>query len=160
MGKDLLLLGESLDGEQGADHHGDGDGQHNDPVLDEACQNVGHGGHTGHGQRVRQLGGHMVHMVTLSTGRGHDGGVGNGRAVIAADSTRQAGRHGNDHDLALARKYSGHDGQQNAERAPGCTGGKCQTQCDQEDHSRQENGQGFSSAADGQLYKDVSIFPL
>ena len=59
----------------------------------------------------------MHDMVALGASRRHDGGVGNGRAVVAADSAGHAGRHGDDRHVG-ARYCRENDRYEYSERTP------------------------------------------
>ena len=85
-------------------------------------------------------------MAAVGTRRGHDGGVGDGGAVIAADSAGQAGRDGDDQHFAF-RECVAHDGDQNGEGSPARAGGKGQEHRHQEDDHRQQILQRRSGAA-------------
>ena len=67
----------------------------------------------------------MVDVVALGARRGHDGGVGDGRAVVAGHRAGHAGGDGNDHDLIvqIALESVDHNGDQDAEGTPGGAGG-------------------------------------
>ena len=114
--------------------------------LGQAGDHIARGGTGCGGNGVGQLGGNMVHMAAMRTGRGHDGGVGNGRAVVAAHSAGQAGRNGDHQHLAL-RESVADNGDQDGEGAPGGAGGKGQEHRHQEDDDRQQVLQGGSGAA-------------
>ena len=91
-------------------HHHDANGERQDAggaeVDQQAGRHIGQEGDDGAGDGVGQLGGNMVHMVALSTGRGHDGGIGDGGAVVTA---HRAGHAGGDTDDAQ-RVLQGEDG--------------------------------------------------
>ena len=77
-------------------------------------------------------------MVAHRTGRGHDGRVGDGRAVVAEHGAGQARGHADDKQLARRVEHVGDDRQQDAERAPARAGGEAQHTGDDEDDRRQE----------------------
>ena len=85
-------------------------------------------------------------MAAMGTRRGHDGGVGDGGAVVAAHGAGQAGRDGDDQHFAF-RECVAHDGDQNGEGSPARAGGKGQEHRHQEDDHRQQVLQGGSGAA-------------
>src|SRR5699024_1018285 len=107
-------------------------------------------GDGGHGHRVGHLGGHVVQVVALSAGGRHDGGVGDGGAVVAHDRAAQGGADAHHQDGHFVQSLSGqvveaaggedlqHDGQQDAEGAPGGAGGEAQAAGDQEHHGGKE----------------------
>ena len=81
-------------------YHGDHSNQQvEDHVLQERRQNVVDETNRGHSQGIGQLGGHMVQVITLRAGGGHDGGVGDGRAVVAHNRAAQSGSDGNHQHL-------------------------------------------------------------
>ena len=104
----------------------------------------------------------MVDMVALTTGGSHDGGVGNGGAVVTADSAGQAGTDG-DHQHLRHGSLTGsvvdgginldHDGDEDTEGAPGSTGSEGQTHTDQEDDSGQEVSQTAGGLTDKLSHK-------
>ena len=107
--------------------------------LDEAGDDVGDKGYPGGSDRIGQLGHHMVDMLTLSPGRRHDGGVGDGRAVISADGSCHTGGDRDDHKLRIAAfKHGHHDGDQDSKGSPGGAGGKGQETSHHEDDGRKE----------------------
>lgn len=70
-------------------------------------------------------------MVAHRTGGGHDGRVGNGRAVVAEHGAGQARGHADDEQAARRVEHIGDDRQQDAERAPARAGGEAQHTGDQ-----------------------------
>ena len=82
-------------------------------------------------------------MVALCTRGCEDGRIRNRRDVVAADRTRQAGCHGHDqHGGRCIAEYRNSDRDQDAERAPGGTGGKGQTERDEEEYRWHEHTDG------------------
>ena len=80
----LMLLGhDGPDDQQGSDHQRRRDDEADDHVLDQAGQDEADEGNAGHGQRIGDLGEHMVQVVAVSTSGSHDGGIGDGGAVVA-----------------------------------------------------------------------------
>ena len=113
----LLVLVNELEEEQRTDHQYDTDRQRDEPALDKAGYDKADERYRGNGDRVRQLSRYVVDVVTLRTRRGHDGGVGNGRAVVAAYSARETG--GDTDDLQLAVREDGqNDRNEDTEGAP------------------------------------------
>ena len=106
----------------------------------------------GHGDGIGQLGGHMVHMAAMGARRGHDGGIGDGGAVVAADRAGQARRDGDDQHLAL-REGVADDGDQDGEGAPRSAGGKGEEDRHEEDDGGQQVLQGRRRAV--QQVRDV-----
>ena len=96
-----------------------------------------------HGQRIGDLGEHMVQVVAVGTGRSHDGGIGDGGAVVAHNAAG-AGRRQTDgaqHRLLIVVEHLDHDGGHDADGAPGGTGGEADGRTDDEDHGGQELSQ-------------------
>ena len=63
----------SANNEEGADHQHDADGKADDPVLDEACERKAHKAQAGDGDGVGKLRCHVIDVLALRTGGGHDG---------------------------------------------------------------------------------------
>lgn len=53
------------------------DRKYDNRILHESCNHIGHEGNCCNQNRIRQLSGYMVNMITLSTCRCHDCGIGN-----------------------------------------------------------------------------------
>ena len=85
----------------------------------------------------------MVNVVAVCAGGRHDGGVGDGGAVVAADRTGETG--GNAHDLQVGSRVEDrkHDGDEDAEGAPARAGGEGQQAGDHEDDSGQQHEETF-----------------
>ena len=82
----------------------------------------------------------MVEVVTLCARRGEDGGVGDGRGVVAGNSTREDGGDGDDEDVRCALSEDGdRDRDEDAERAPARPCGKGEPRRDEEEERRQEH---------------------
>ena len=82
----------------------------------------------------------MVQVVTLRTGRRHDGRIGDRGAVVAADSAGHACGHGDDHQLIVCCLEAGNDDRdQDTEGSPAGTGREGEAYRDQEDDERQES---------------------
>ena len=80
---------------------------------------------------------------TVHPADARDGRIRNRRNVVAADRTGQAGCHGHDqHGGRCIAEYRNSDRDQDAERAPGGTGGKGQTKRDEEEYRRHEHTDG------------------
>ena len=98
----------------------------------------------------------MVHVVALCTGGRHNGGVGNGGAVIAADGTGHAGGHTDDaHGRGQIEDIQG-NGNQNAESAPAGAGGKGQKCADDENNGGEQRLESGGGALDGGGNEDTS----
>ena len=89
--------------------------------------------------------GHMVDMVTLRPGRGHNGGVGDGGAVVAAHRARHTGGDADDGQGLAHGEHALDDGDEDAEGAPGGSSGKGQ----QAAHREYDNGQQNLNAGGG-----------
>lgn len=105
------------------------------------------------GDGIGQLGGHMIHMVALSAGRGHDGGVGDGGAVVAANRTSHTGGNADDAHRILQGEDCHSDGDQDAEGTPRSTGSKRQETADQKDDGGQEEGKVLGIGLDKVIHK-------
>ena len=131
------------DHKQRADHQHDADGQAQQArgphAHQDARDEVGDAGHHRAGDGVRQLCGHMVYVVALGARGGHDGGVGDGGAVVAADRARHAGGDADDGHGVVHGEDVLHDGNQDAEGAPGGAGGEGQQAADGEHDQRQDH---------------------
>ena len=98
-------------------------------------------------------------MVALCTRRCEDGRIRNRRNVVAADRTGQAGCHGHDqHGGRCIAEYRNSNRDQDAERAPGGTGRKGQTERDEEEYRRHEHtDSGFRIHHRGYEAADVEV---
>ena len=151
----MLLGHDGLDDQQGGHHQHRGDDEADDHVLDQAGQNEADKGDASHGQRIGDLGEHMVQVVAVGTGRSHDGGIRDGGAVVAHNAAG-AGRRQTDgaqHRLLIVVEYLDHDGGHDADGAPGGTGGEADGRADDEDHGGQELSQaaGAGHGADDEV---------
>ena len=117
--------------------------QADDHVLDQTGQNEADEGHTGQSQSIGDLGEHVVQVVAVRTGRSHDGGIGDGGAVVAHNAAGAGSRQtdGAQDGLGVIVKHLDNDGSHDADGAPGGTGGEADGSTDDEDHSGQELGQ-------------------
>ena len=82
----------------------------------------------------------MVQVEAVGTGRSHDGGIGNGGAVVAHNAAG-AGRRQTDgaqHRLLIVVEHLDHDGGHDADGAPGGTGGEANEAGHDEDDGGQE----------------------
>ena len=102
--------------------------------MEESGDDVAHETDRRHGNGVGELCRNVVDVLDLRPGGGHNRGVGNGGAVVAADGTRQAGRNADNHEGVIVGENRGDNGNQDAERAPGGTGGEGQYAGDEENH--------------------------
>ena len=87
-------------------------------------------------------------MIALGTRGGHDGGIGNGGAVVAADSAGHAGGDGDNHELIghIRAEHVHDDGDQDAEGAPARSGGESEEHGDKEDDGGQHDHETAGSA--------------
>ena len=139
----MLLGHDGPDDQQGGDHQRRRDDEADDHVLDQAGQDEADEGNAGHGQRIGDLGEHMVQVIAVCAGRSHDGGVGDGGAVVAHNAAG-AGRRQTDgaqDGVGVEVEHLDHDGGHDADGAPGGTGGEADGRADDEDHGGQELGQ-------------------
>ena len=88
----------------------------------------------------------MLNVVAVCTGRGHDGRVRNGGAVVAADSAGKARRDTDHEQVGSVSKDGEYNGDQDAEGAPAGAGGESQTDRDEEDDRREHGEQAVSRA--------------
>ena len=137
----------SFNQEQEQKQNQQSEGQGDQSALGKAGHKVTHKRDQRGSGGVGQLGGHMVHMIALRPGRGHNGSVRDRGAVVSADRSRHAGGNGDDHHPVvgvLEGLY--YNGDQNTEGSPGGAGGKRQQAADQEDNGRQEIHQSYGGA--------------
>ena len=93
------------------------------------------------GQGVRQLRCNVVDVVTMCAGRRQDGGVGDGRTVVAAHRASHDGGHTRDNQGGIDFDcHRGSNRQHNAERPPACACGKRHYAGEQEENDGQEAG--------------------
>ena len=115
-------------------------------AVGEAGHQVAHYAAAAHQQCVGQLGGHVLHVHAARARTGQDGGVGDGRAVVAHDAAAQGGGQGDDQQMgADGRGNRYDDGDQDAEGAPGCAGGKAE----ERGHHKHDDGQQAAGDAAG-----------
>lgn len=81
----------------------------------------------------------MVHVVALGAGGGHDGGVGDRGAVVAADGAGHTGGDADDGHGVVHLKHALNNGDQDAEGAPAGAGGEGQEAAHHEHDHRQEH---------------------
>ena len=142
----LLADGGAQD-EQNHDGHYDADRQADPCALDEARDDEVDKAYERNGDRVGQLSPDVLNVVAVSAGGGHDGRVGNGGAVVAADSAREAGGDA-DHQQRIADLEDGQDdGDEDAEGSPARAGRKGQqagdNEYDRREHVEQARGGGL-----------------
>ena len=80
----------------------------------------------------------MVDVVTLRTCGSHDGRVGNGGAVVAANGTCHTSGNRNDGDRFACRENAENYRNENTECTPRCAGREGESDCDSEDYSGKE----------------------
>ena len=117
-----LRFRELLDEEQDDQHHDDGDREDHEPVLNQTGQHEADERHDRDRDRVRQLRLDVVDVFAAGTCGGHDGRIGNRRAVVAADSASQAGGHTDEQQRAGRIEDVDDNRNQNTECAPRRTG--------------------------------------
>ena len=88
----------------------------------------------------------MVDMVTLGTGGGHDGGVGDGGAVVSAHRAGHTGGDADDGQRVVHGKYVLDNGDQDAEGTPAGAGGKGQQTAHHEYDDGQQHLQALGAA--------------
>ena len=140
----MLLGGDSLDHQQGADHQDDGDDHADHNVLHQTGDDEADEGHGSHGDAIGDLGGHVVQVEAVGTGGSHDGGVGDGGQVVAAHTASAGGSQadGQQGGLIIPVKHGADQGDHDADGAPGGTGGEANEAGHDEDDGGQELGQG------------------
>ena len=122
--------------------------EHDPCVGDKTRQQEADKGDDRDGDCVGQLGLDVLDVVAVCAGRGHDGRVGDGGAVVAADSAGQACGDA-DHQQRIADLEDGqNNGDQDAEGAPACAGRESEQAGNDEDdrreHAEQTGGSGPS----------------
>ena len=123
------------------------------PVFGKAGDQVANSTHGNDHKGVLHLGLHMVDMVGLGTGAGHDGSIRNRRNMVTADSTSQDSRYRNDHHGRVQfSKHVDHDGHKNSKGAPAGAGRKGNKNCNAEDNQRHKVHQA-GIQIDGRTYK-------
>ena len=149
-----MAVGDGTDDEQCSQHKHDADGQDDEGIGDKAGDDVGEEGNNGNGSGVGELRRYVVEVVALGTGGGHDGGIADGRNVVAENRTGEAGGNAYDHQGEVGLKDLGDDGDEDAEGTPGGTGGKRQTAGYEEDHG----GEQAVKAAGGAVHEPGDKF--
>ena len=141
-------------------HQSEGEDQADNHILDEASEDVSHKGNSGSGHSVGQLSLNVVQVVALATGRSHDGGIGDGGAVVAADGTGHTSGNQDGTDGLIAGleantdfgESSNDDGDQDTESTPGSTGSEGHDTGDDEDdggqHGHHTTGEAFNQSSD------------
>ena len=137
LGSNTAVSGDKLDHKQGSDHQHDTDRQSDVPALDKARDDEADERDRRDRDRVRQLRTDVVDVVALRTRGGHDGGIGDRGAVVAADSARETSGDTDDLQLA-AREDRQNDRDQDTEGTPGGTGRESEQARYQEDDGGQE----------------------
>lgn len=148
-----LLGSDPLENEEYSQHHGDCDEQANPGIADETGNDECHKGYSCYGQCIGQLSGNVVNVITLSTGRCHDGSIRNGGAVIAAYCACHAGGNADDAKGIGEGEYFQSNGDQYAEGAPAGACCKGQEAADKE----HDGGQEGLEAGGGALYNACNI---
>ena len=89
----LLFLGDKIDYKDRSNGKNDADGEADPGVGHKSCDDEHQKGDSRYGDRVGKLGGNVINVVALRTCRSHYGGVGNGGAMVTADSACKACRN-------------------------------------------------------------------
>ena len=136
----VLTGDDRLDDKERTDHQRDGDDEVDDDVLDQAREDEAHERDACHSQRVGNLREHMVQVEAVRAGGGHDGGVGDGGAVVAhyAAGAGRGQTDGAENRLDVIVEDGDDDGSHDADGAPRGAGGEANGRADQEDHGREE----------------------
>ena len=90
----------------------------------------------------------MVHMVALGAGGGHDGGIGDGGAVVTTHGAGHAGGDAHDGQRVIHGEHVLNDGNQHTEGAPAGTGGESQQAADDKHQRRQQHLHTLGAAPD------------
>ena len=140
--------------EQGQ-HHDDKTGPEADgQALAEACHNIADKAADGNNAGIGHLRGDVFDMRTGRAGAGQNGGVRNGRTVVAEDAARKGGGQGDQHQAAVGVDdlRHGHDnGDQDAEGSPGSAGGEAE-------EARQNEDDGGEKAAGKAAVGNINLF--
>ena len=80
----MLLTNNNTNHQQSSDHQDDSDNHADHNILHQTGDEEADEGNGSHGHAVGNLGGHMVQVEAVGTGRSHDGGIGDGGQVVAA----------------------------------------------------------------------------
>ena len=95
----------------------------------------------------------MVNVVAVCTCGCHDGGIGDGGAVVTAYSACETSGNTNEYKLVAFGEYCENDRNENTEGTPGCTGGECENASDKEDNRGKERGKRCREAFHGGFYE-------
>ena len=115
----MLFICKRLDRKEYANGEYCHNGKHDVPLGDECEENVSYEGDACNGERIGKLRGYVGHMVALCAGAGHDGSIGDGRAVVAANASCKACRHTYDEKGIVCREDRRYDGDKDTEGSPG-----------------------------------------
>ena len=99
-----LFLRYNTHGKQRCDHQRQRDRQDNQCVRDKACDDIPDKADGCRNDGIGKLRGNVRHMIALSAGRGHDGGIGNRGAVVAADRACHTGGDADDTERIAERE--------------------------------------------------------
>ena len=91
----------------------------------------------------------MGHMVALSAGGGHDGGIRDRGAVVPEHGAGKAGGDADNEQGAVGGENIGDDGDENAEGAPACAGGEAE----QTGHKEDDGGKKAEKSPGGAVHK-------
>ena len=142
----IRILGDHLQNECGCNREDNAEREADPDVLNEAGDDEHHEGDAGNGESVRNLSGNVSEVVALCARRGHDGRVGDGGAMVTANSACKASGHTDDEELAAFGEDGNDDRNENTEGAPGRTGRECKEASYDEDDGGEEVCETFSSA--------------
>ena len=119
---------------------------------------VTHGRTEGDGQRIGQLGHHVIDVMAAGAGGREDAGTGDGRAVITEHGARQhSGQHRQHQaDVAGGGHVAG-ERQHDAEGTPAGTGGKGHGAGEDEYHSRQHFDRQIAIGHGGQVLAGLNV---
>ena len=137
-----FFLGYHLNNKECSDSQDYTDGEADPSGLDEACKDEHHEGDRRHGDSVGELGGNVVNVVTLRTCRCHNRGIGDGGAVVAADSTRETCGDTDELEGIAGLEYAEDDGNKDSEGTPAGSGCERNKASNEENDSGKESGEG------------------
>ena len=112
--------------------------EHNKPVTDNSRQQESDKGNSRNDTYIRQLCRNVGDMIALCTRRRHHSRIRNGGTVVTADSPGKTCRHADEEQRAFRRENTADNGNENTERPPGCSRGKCQQAGNNKDHRREK----------------------
>ena len=142
-----MVLGDELQNECGRNRQNYTEREADPDILNETGDEEHHEGNSCNGKCIGDLGGNVSEVVALRACGGHDGGIGNGGAVVTANSTCETCGHTDDEELAAFGEDGNDDRNENTEGTPRSTGRECKEASNDEDDRGEEVCETFGSAA-------------